>query len=1487
MAPRPGGETDKLGNRYELAWAIRHALYCIIDGRSALITEDADPDAGKGSEFTYETGASVTEVHQLKRQNGNSNSWTIRALADLGIFEAAAAQVESGRSYHFVSLVPCRPLQELSDRARRSADLATFTQDWLTAELRSSFDQCSAQEVLGSAQAAWSTLRGMWFSVQDERDIIRVNSMLAECHLRGTTGHLASLAIGDILLANLGRRLTGTDLLELLAERGIQPLAAGSHQTAQEQVRALTESWRGSIRRELLQPRIARSEAGQLVEALDSNRLGLVAGTAGGGKSSVLEQAVALLESAGAEVLALRLDRLESFASTIDLGRQLGLNTSPAVTLALAAEGRPAYLVVDQLDAVSLASGRMPESFDVVVDLIGEALSVGGMRAILACRDFDIENDHRIRALAGNPGMTRVQIGSLTLEEVDAAVAHMGLDPAQLTASQRAILQTPLHLVLLQTVSGEDDALAFQSKGSLFGAFWERKRQTARMRRPDVRFNDVLVCVASAASARQVLSVSTEVLDEGDLVEDANVLVSEHVLAREGDRIAFFHETFFDYVFARQWVSRSESLLDFLLRDEQELFRRAQVRQILQHLHEREPNRFRAEVEGVLTSDQIRFHIKEVVLGVVANLPAPISEDADLVMSVSSTRPHFEGQLWQQMRRPQWFLRFYEEGLVARWLDGPDQGLRERTLDLMVSAVKEHADVIAELLKARKSAPEYLDWLRWTVRFADVHKSRELFDPLLDAVRQGGFDGGEHELWLTVHELAKHQPLWAIELLQARLIDHVDALALNNTGKVAVLGLRQYGATELVRKAASAEPLVFAQIVVPYLCSVMAATSLQPSNDAPIHDQHFRARIAFDSFGDRELDDALLAASVRSLERLAETAPEQVKPILDKLAADPHDAAHFLLYRALTAGAATFAEWGAALLLDGGKRLACGYTSDNAWVVRELLRAIAPHLDDTLHQRLENQFRDLRNPREDRQWAGWSSFTFLSALEESRLSPDGARRLGEYRRKFQAEAPPKPLRTAFGVIGPPISLESAGKMTDEQWLKAMTKHDSDRTDWDTLTGGARELSHVLKVRVTAEPARFARLALQLTLDINSVYADAVLMGFGEAEASVEAAPLIFDAVRHIASLGHASNDRWLGAALRRYYRDVPLDLIELVRDRTLHSPDPEDDSPVVMPEGEDGRSAANMRMNGINTARGSLAEALGDLLVYDVDGSRTALVRPYLETLAGDPVLSVRSCVAHTLAASLRHARAEALQAFEQLIDADDRLLAAEMVRDLMIYIGNVNPEVIDPVIQRMLGSQDDEARQAGGEIAAFAALEWERPELMAQALSADSRVRKGVAEVCAGQVSRTSNVQLATTSLLRLTNDNEDDVRKAAAQVASHLREHPLRPYAELLGALIESPSYEHAAPQLLITLQYAPDKVDDLALKAARRFIDAFGKDAADIHTNAAGDAHYISELVVRGLAQSQNHSHRAALLDVLDLLLELGAYGANDAIADAERR
>lgn len=376
-------------------------------------------------------------------------------------------------------------------------------------------------------------------------------------------------------------------------------------------------------------------------------------------------------------------------------------------------------------------------------------------------------------------------------------------------------------------------------------------------------------------------------------------------------------------------------------------------------------------------------------------------------------------------------------------------------------------------------------------------------------------------------------------------------------------------------------------------------------------------------------------------------------------------------------------------------------------------------------------------------------------------------------------------------------------------------------------------------------------------------------------------------MRHIASFGHADNDRWLGWALRPYLKTVPLDMVELIRDHLVATTDPSDDGVRVWSQDESGRKVADIYASGINTARGSLAETLADLLVYDADGSRTAVATPVLDQLADDLSLPVRSCVARLIGAAMRHARSTATEAFWRLIDSDDALLATDHVIRLLVFLGDEEPAAVRPVTQRMLTSEDPAVREAAGQLAAFAAMEWGVEEDLEAVLSGtDANERKGAAEMAAHRLDRAANPDVARRTLTILVNDANDEVRKAAAEVAAALRGHALRPFETVLRELLASAAFADALPQLLITLEQAPDRVDDLALLCAQRFVEVLGDEAADIQTSAAGDARQIGQLIIRGLAQARTPAERRALLDVLDRLLSTGGYGIDDVISEYER-
>ena len=428
MSARRGGEADKFGSLYEAAWTTYQLLRVLAERADAVTVEDLG-DAGKGSEFTLLTPYHADEAHQVKLGYSNANGWTPRKLADEGVLQAARHHVERGRQFHFVSTIPSPKIETLADRARRSASLESFIADWLTKELRPEFDYLCRPAVYGSGHVVWQTLRGMWVHCQDEVGLNHMNDALAALLLDGAPPTAAALSLGNLAARNLGVRLDAVAIEERLGEYDLRFAERIGSPTLTQAVAAVLASWKANIERELLQPTIPRSEGMELADVLrsDANQVAVVVGTAGAGKSAVLHQAVQALEADNWAVLGLRLDRLEAFASTGEIGQHLDLGISPVAALAAAASERPSVLVIDQLDAVSLASGRMPLRFDAVVDLIREAIAFPHMRVLLACRAFDVDNDHRIRQLVTDEHVVRVEVHSLSAAQVDAAVESMGL----------------------------------------------------------------------------------------------------------------------------------------------------------------------------------------------------------------------------------------------------------------------------------------------------------------------------------------------------------------------------------------------------------------------------------------------------------------------------------------------------------------------------------------------------------------------------------------------------------------------------------------------------------------------------------------------------------------------------------------------------------------------------------------------------------------------------------------------------------------------------------------------------------------------------------------------------------------------------------------------------------------------------------------------------------------------------------------------------
>ena len=186
-------------------------------------------------------------------------------------------------------------------------------------------------------------------------------------------------------------------------------------------------------------------------------------------------------------------------------------------------------------------------------------------------------------------------------------------------------------------------------------------------------------------SERESLVAPDYALDEW--LEAIEAMASEAVVQIQDGDISFFHESFFDYSFARSFLRTNSDLVRWLESDQQHLFRRSQVRQVLTFLRDREPNRsgYLRTLSALLGHAGIRFHIKKLVLDWLHALPDPTKEEWDIVDGLVDL---LNGHAWQVVRNSvPWFDVLQAMGRWESWLNADEEVVNRTMLLLMMPEV--------------------------------------------------------------------------------------------------------------------------------------------------------------------------------------------------------------------------------------------------------------------------------------------------------------------------------------------------------------------------------------------------------------------------------------------------------------------------------------------------------------------------------------------------------------------------------------------------------------------------------------------------------------------------------------------------------------------------------------------------------------------------------------------------------------------------------
>jgi hypothetical protein len=221
--PLPGGATDKYGNRYEGRWTA-FCMAQILDENACSIRFEPVGADDKGFEFWLRKKNGI-EYHQVKRQKSRSGSWTLLNLSDEGILHNFLRKLlDNSNNYCiFISTQAAYELDDLADKARRSACFEEFKTKFLESEEHSSkFARlCQIWDNRLREEKAFELLKR-----------IKVETISEDTLQTAVANSIKPLVVGDPLavaeiLANLAldeihKELSAHDIWQRLENRGLK-----------------------------------------------------------------------------------------------------------------------------------------------------------------------------------------------------------------------------------------------------------------------------------------------------------------------------------------------------------------------------------------------------------------------------------------------------------------------------------------------------------------------------------------------------------------------------------------------------------------------------------------------------------------------------------------------------------------------------------------------------------------------------------------------------------------------------------------------------------------------------------------------------------------------------------------------------------------------------------------------------------------------------------------------------------------------------------------------------------------------------------------------------------------------------------------------------------------------------------------------------------------------------------------------------------------
>jgi len=409
----------------------------------------------------------------------------------------------------------------------------------------------------------------------------------------------------------------------------------------------------------LKESHIARKETDQLFDWIQGDltskdcQLKLLVGNAGVGKTVIIKDLLDKLTASGIKCLTIKADY---YNITENETSDFSLERLHASLDLLVSEHKRVVFIIDQIDALSQYLSNDRDKLNILLNVIAawEKEYSKDIRIIVSCRKYDLEYDPSLSQLKEHS--TAIEVNRLDDKDVEYVINK--LDPGlycKLTSQTITILKTAQYLDVFCRLydSGNVRKYNYQNYMELYDDLWLSLINYASEHTSCSNLEDVMFEIARSVQEAETLTPTWLITASNN--KATRYLASESIVKYNNNRISFFHQTFYDYVLARYYVSNNKSLITELKKRFQGLEIRSSIKIFLDFEREHSDSLYKKDINTIIFSDDIRLHLKQLALSILSYSDAIYKFEIDIIKKLPKLNHQLFIYFLSTTSNPLWF----------------------------------------------------------------------------------------------------------------------------------------------------------------------------------------------------------------------------------------------------------------------------------------------------------------------------------------------------------------------------------------------------------------------------------------------------------------------------------------------------------------------------------------------------------------------------------------------------------------------------------------------------------------------------------------------------------------------------------------------------------------------------------------------------------------------------------------------------------------